>query len=252
MERPGGDRADTQLDAFCDHYNQQRPHRAIGRATPYARWAGAAPATAGESLPPPDELLRRRHCHVKVRPDGAASAGRWLIGLGAEYIGQPVEIVLDGLNADVFAGDYLIRHLRLDPPANTNPAGNDGAQNAKMEPEHQSPMSRDTPVTHVARHHTSPRWPAAVGRDLCAEFAVVTPPRRSSAYPNKRLQPTAPAPPVDICPPGTTRRRLLPRPPPPRQHPPRRTRGTPDARHEANALFDYRPGRTTIRWSAAQ
>lgn len=113
----------AQLDAFCEYYNQQRPHRAIGRATPYARWAGATRATAGDPIPPPDELLRRRHCRVKVGSHGAAQAGRWLIGLGAEYAGRPVEIVLDGLDADVFADDQLIRHLRLDPNRRYQPTG---------------------------------------------------------------------------------------------------------------------------------
>jgi len=113
----------TQLDAFCEYYNHQRPHRAIGRATPYSRWVGAPLATAAEPLPPPNELLRRRHCHVKISSHGTAQAGRWVIGLGAEYAGQAVEVILDGLDADVFAGDELIRHLRLDPNRTYQPTG---------------------------------------------------------------------------------------------------------------------------------
>jgi transposase InsO family protein len=113
----------AQLDEFCGYYNRQRPHRAIGRITPYQRWAATTPATPGDPLPAPEQILRRKRANVIVNTHGTAKAGRWLIGLGAEYSGQRVEVIIDGLEANVFAGDELIRHLRLDPERTYQPTG---------------------------------------------------------------------------------------------------------------------------------
>lgn len=116
------DQLQIQLDEFRSFYNNERPHRAIGRVTPYSRWAALPPATPGAPLPPA-MLLRRKRTTVTVNVHGAARTGRWLIGLGAEYAGQRVEIVFDGLHADVFAGNELIRHLTLDPTRVYQPTG---------------------------------------------------------------------------------------------------------------------------------
>jgi transposase InsO family protein len=112
----------AQLDEFCDYYNQQRPHRGIGRIPPYQRWAATPAATPGAPIPPPEQV-RRRRASVVTDSHGTAKISRWLIALGAEYAGQRVQVVLDGLHANVFAGDELIRHVRLDPERVYQPSG---------------------------------------------------------------------------------------------------------------------------------
>ena len=94
-----------------------------GGSRPYERWAAAPAATPGDPLLPPDQVLGRRRARVVTNSHGTAKSGRWLIALGAEYAGQRVEVVLDGLQADVFAGDELIRHLSLDPERRYQPSG---------------------------------------------------------------------------------------------------------------------------------
>jgi hypothetical protein len=43
--------------------------------------------------------------------------------VGVEYRGQPAEIVIKGLTADVFVAGHLLRHLTLDPNRIYQPSG---------------------------------------------------------------------------------------------------------------------------------
>ena len=62
----------AQLDTFAEHYNRHRPHRAIGRATPYQRWSAQLPATPTGTIPAPPT----RRLHATVDHNGIAKAGK--------------------------------------------------------------------------------------------------------------------------------------------------------------------------------
>jgi transposase InsO family protein len=119
--RPGSlGELQAQIDAFAKVYNHHRPHRGIGRATPYARWSANLPAGPAGPVPTPPA----RRLHVTVDRIGIAHAGkRWLIGVGAEYRGQPAEIIIKDLTADVIIAGRLVRHLQLDPDRAYQPSG---------------------------------------------------------------------------------------------------------------------------------
>jgi transposase InsO family protein len=104
------------LDAFTDYYNHDRPHRGIGRVTPWERFSASPPATPGEALPRP-----QRHVRVVVNQTGKLDVRPWQIGLGLEYAGQAAEVVLDGTHATVFIEGRLVRYLELDPTRRYQP-----------------------------------------------------------------------------------------------------------------------------------
>jgi transposase InsO family protein len=101
----------TQLDTFADYYNRHRPHRGIGRQTPWNRFA-ATPT------PPPT-----RQTQTVISPTGTAQLHQWHIGLGTSYAGQPAEVVTDGIWACVFIDGQLVRRLQLDPTRRYQPTG---------------------------------------------------------------------------------------------------------------------------------
>ena len=122
----------AQLDEFCGFYNNERPHRAIGRITPMERFGANPVAAAGGPLAPRPPRPRPARLHrVAVNRHGAVRAGRWLIGLGAEYAGQPAEILIDGLNAEVRIDGEVVRLLTLDPSRHYQRTGKRGGPKRK-------------------------------------------------------------------------------------------------------------------------
>jgi transposase InsO family protein len=105
-----------QLDAFRSHYNQQRPHRALGGRTPLV--AFNARVKASPSLPPAP-------IHYRVRQDQIDSHGsvtlRYLgrlrhIRLGVQHRNRKVLLLVAGDDVRIVTADgELIRHLKLDP-----------------------------------------------------------------------------------------------------------------------------------------
>lgn len=108
-----------QLDWFRRYYNHERPHRAIGRITPWERFC-ASPRLhpTGEPIDTP-----QRHGAITVTAEGVAVVRPWRIGLGVEYAGQPAEIYVDGTDANIFINGQLIRHVTLDPTRCYQPSG---------------------------------------------------------------------------------------------------------------------------------
>ena len=123
--RRSGDLAElqAQLDEFCHYYNTQRPHRGIGRLTPLARFTANPASGAGAALPPRPITKPARLHHIRLTRHGFARAGRWLIGLGVEYAGQPADVLIDGLHAEVRINGSVIRSLTLDPSRSYQPTG---------------------------------------------------------------------------------------------------------------------------------
>jgi transposase InsO family protein len=102
------------LDTFRDMYNQQRPHRGIGRRTPASVWAAQPPATPPHTAaqPPTTISLREVTANGTVEP-----STRVRIGLGAEWAHHRVTVIRRGDHATVIdqATGEIIRELDIDP-----------------------------------------------------------------------------------------------------------------------------------------
>lgn len=102
------------LDTFGVHYNEQRPHRAIGRRPPAVVWAAQPPATPPHTaIEGPPTLASCR-----AKPNGTIQPGNKLsINLGTQWAHQQVMVIRRGDHATVIAtatGD-IIRQLQLEP-----------------------------------------------------------------------------------------------------------------------------------------
>jgi len=107
----------TQLDVFCDIYNTQRPHRAIGRNTPadvYTTTPKAGPAD--RPLGTPTSIHR-----VAIHNGVCYINKQYSISLGATYTNQTATIVITGLACHAFIAGKLVRHLQLDPTRRYQP-----------------------------------------------------------------------------------------------------------------------------------
>ena len=114
-----------QLSRFRRYYNEVRPHRAIGRKTPWEAYSARPKATAtGPYIDP----------HWRVRHDRIDQGGTVTlrhnsklhhIGLGRGLAGTPVTLLVDDLHIRVIhrhTGE-LIRELILDPTRDFQPRG---------------------------------------------------------------------------------------------------------------------------------
>jgi transposase InsO family protein len=107
----------AQLDWFTRYYNTQRPHRALGRATPAAAFA-ARPKAAPAGLPPA--------AHYRIRHDRIDDTGVITIrynsrlhhiGIGRRHARTHVLALIADLNIRIINRDTgeLLRQLTLDP-----------------------------------------------------------------------------------------------------------------------------------------
>src|SRR4051812_22187794 len=116
--------AQTQLDAWVQHYNHDRPHQAIGHVPPIERFRLAAPApklaegSHRKAEPPAGPVTTRRVSKTGTISFATASykAGVWLAG-------QSVEVVCDGGLVHLrHRGVLIATHARRHPP-DKQPAG---------------------------------------------------------------------------------------------------------------------------------
>jgi transposase InsO family protein len=98
-----------QLEAFCEYYNHRRPHRGIGRRTPFERWA-ASPA----AFPAVEAWRGNARTTRMVSRIGVISLGSALIQIGREHGRQRADVVTDGTHVAVFVGGDLVRQLEID------------------------------------------------------------------------------------------------------------------------------------------
>lgn len=126
-EEPAKDLVQLQelLDRFRAHYNEERPHQAIGDITPADRYQPAPSASNSlngskrqqrdeRSQPhepnyPPRSLIR------KVNARGVIGLDGYFIGVGRRWIGAKVRVEPIGQLVHVFYGEELIRVLAIDP-----------------------------------------------------------------------------------------------------------------------------------------
>jgi transposase InsO family protein len=113
-----------QLDAFRGYYNQQRPHRALGRRTPTEAYTARPKATAaGQPLYDPT--------HWRVRHDTVDTDGKLTlrhasrlhhIGIGRRYAGTTVLMLIHELHIRIITTNgQLLRDLQLDPTRDYQP-----------------------------------------------------------------------------------------------------------------------------------
>jgi transposase InsO family protein len=108
----------AQLDRFGDYYNTRRPHRALGRRTPWEAF-GARP----KAIPSGSRMVLP--AHLRVRKDRVDKVGRVTlrynsrlhhIGLGRRHAGARVLLLVADLEVRVITEDgELLRELTLDP-----------------------------------------------------------------------------------------------------------------------------------------
>jgi transposase InsO family protein len=114
-----------QLTRFRTYYNEVRPHRALGRKTPWEAYTARPKATAtGPYIDP----------HCRVRHDRVDQGGTVTlrynsnlhhIGLGRSWAGTPLTLLVEDLHIRVIqrhTGE-LIRELTLDPTRDFQPRG---------------------------------------------------------------------------------------------------------------------------------
>jgi transposase InsO family protein len=105
------DQLQAQLDTFSDIYNNQRPHRAIGRKTPASVWEQTPKAGPADQ---PLGAATTIH-HNKTAGNGNLQAGRYTISLGVSHAHQQATAIVTGLACHVFIAGRLIHQLQLDP-----------------------------------------------------------------------------------------------------------------------------------------
>ncbi len=114
----------AQLDAFRAYYNQHRPHRALNGDTPLHAFHARIKAKPNVAEP----LAHYRVRHDRVDKTGVVTL-RYLsrlhhIGIGADYRGQAVHLLVANKNVRVIREDgSLIRELVLDPSRDYQPLG---------------------------------------------------------------------------------------------------------------------------------
>jgi hypothetical protein len=95
---------------FIHIYNRERPHRGIGRATPFERWSASPKAiNVGIALPQP-----HHDTTTEVDTRGCVLACSWIIHVGVDHKGRTARVMLDDTHAAVFIDGTLVRHLTLD------------------------------------------------------------------------------------------------------------------------------------------
>jgi transposase InsO family protein len=110
------DDLNAQLEQFRRYYNHQRPHRGIGRQTPWQRWNSADKAGPGGAIP------LQQHHQATITANGVAPAGHWLIHVGNTHAGRPADIVIRDHHASVFIHGRLVRDFDLDPTRRYQPS----------------------------------------------------------------------------------------------------------------------------------
>jgi len=106
----------AQLDRFRLHYNQHRPHRALGRRTPQEVFDAKVKAGPGSAAPAVHYRVRYdvvdHHGVVTLRYDSRLHH----IGLGARHRGTPIVLLVADRDVRIVSEDgELLRELVLDP-----------------------------------------------------------------------------------------------------------------------------------------
>ena len=112
----------AQLDRFVDYYNQQRPHRALGRRTPTEAFNARLKAHPPRRSPPRTSGSATTKSTSTDRSPSATKAKLHHIGMGARHRGQQVVMLIADRDIRIVTPDgELLRHLTLDPTHDYQP-----------------------------------------------------------------------------------------------------------------------------------
>lgn len=113
-----------QLDTFRSYYNEQRPHRALGRRTPLETYQARPKAEClGRALIDPHARLR----HDTIDSDGKLTlrynSRLHHIGMGRRYAGARILMLIQDLNIRIIRDGTgeLLRELTLNPDRDYQP-----------------------------------------------------------------------------------------------------------------------------------
>ena len=101
----------AQVDWFRRYYNQERPHRSLGRTIPGVVWA-ATPRSGPADHP----ITGPTKIYSVIVSNGIANHTRkFRVSIGAAYNHQRATTVITGTTAHVFVDGRLVRTLTIDP-----------------------------------------------------------------------------------------------------------------------------------------
>lgn len=112
------DELQDQLDAWRQHYNEHRPHRAASGRTPGDRWRATERATPGAAI----NGLRRASLH-RVSSVGQIGWRAYNIAVGSSLAGQNVLVIANDLHLTIWGQAGFIRELTIDPSRRYQPSG---------------------------------------------------------------------------------------------------------------------------------
>lgn len=121
------DQLQDQLDTFLDYYNQKRPHRALGGATPLEAWRASEPATPGEPLPGIDKTRL-----VNIDHYGRIKVGSYSIAIDSRLRGEQVLVITQGLEVTIIGQGKILRRLTIDPSRRYQPNGQPTGRRPKL------------------------------------------------------------------------------------------------------------------------
>ena len=106
------------LSEFRNFYNRQRPHRALGGATPAEAFGSTVKARpAARPLPAPVFLTR----HTVGEQSGNLFIPPYKVNVGRRWAGHECDTIRDGDHITIFSGATLIREFTADPQRNYQP-----------------------------------------------------------------------------------------------------------------------------------
>jgi len=112
----------TQLDAFVDIYNQHRPHRSLGRATPqvaYTRLPKTGPTAKTET----EHRIRRDRVDNQGKVTLRYNGRLHHIGIGRTHTGTAIIMLIADRDIRIIATDSgeVLRTLTLNPTRDYQP-----------------------------------------------------------------------------------------------------------------------------------
>jgi hypothetical protein len=101
--------AQDELDRWVSSYNTERPHQALGMATPASRFTLAKPGRPADASALLGERSGEGWISRRVAPNGVTSVAWQEISCGKHRGGRRVDIHLQGPTLQIWDGDELIK-----------------------------------------------------------------------------------------------------------------------------------------------
>jgi len=108
-----------ELQAYAEHYNSRRPHRALHGRTPAAAFTATVKARPAERPLSTETQIYRTHAST----GGTVVVGPFHVFVGGRHKGLPVTAIRDGNFIAIFTGTTLVRALDADPTRRYQPLG---------------------------------------------------------------------------------------------------------------------------------